>query len=233
MHDVNPKYMYLARRNPKLDRPAFVERWRAHGALAMHTPRWKYIRRYAQCDVVLEAGTIGGISNDYDGIGIVWPRSLAARQAYRSEHESQSILERDELETFDRPVLRCSVLCDERVPMKPAGGRLKLVRFLFTPDTALASPFKESWSAHAMAVSGMSAKWGLRGYVQNHPMPTEQASGWGLPVAGIEELWFDDLEGIRLAQSWFLGDHASTTPAPAWHHAVAVVATETVLHDAP
>jgi len=223
--------MYLAKRNPALDRYAFVERWRAHGALAMSTPRWKHIRRYAQCDAFREAEAIEGISDEYDGIGIVWPRSMAARQAYRGERDSQALLEQDEFETFDRPVLQSSVLCDERVLLRLSGGRLKLTRVLFADRAADAPPFDEFWSAHAVAILERSDGWGLCGYVQNHPMPPELPGGWGLPAAGIEEMWFRDLAGIRTAQSWLSGGHASFAAGSAWHRALAVVTTETVLYD--
>lgn len=48
---MEPKLIYLARRNPVLTREGFTAKWRQHGALGMSMPQWGNIRRYVHCDV--------------------------------------------------------------------------------------------------------------------------------------------------------------------------------------
>lgn len=68
---MQPKLIYLAQRRPDLSREGFVTLWRQHGALGMSRPRWKNIARYAHCDVLDAGADIPGISNDYDGVGLI------------------------------------------------------------------------------------------------------------------------------------------------------------------
>lgn len=221
---TRPKLIYLARRNPSLDAAGFVRRWRQHGALGMSLPRWKNIWRYVHCDTVRGSG-IPGVSETYDGVGIVWHRSADARRAHRRDWSSQGTMERDELETFAEMVGHFCALYDETVLRPPqAGARVKLVRFLRAGDGADQAGFV----AHA----SVSLDWlaeaageALRGQVRNVRSPPERAP-WGLPYPLIEELWFDAAEAASHVQAaWSARPHAALVSDE-----VALLTNEVVLY---
>jgi hypothetical protein len=83
---MEPKLIYLARRNPGLTRAGFTARWRQHGALGMSMPRWINIRRYVHCDV--QQPGVPGIDETYDGVGLIWHRSPEARARHRADNSS-------------------------------------------------------------------------------------------------------------------------------------------------
>ncbi len=194
---IRPKLIYLARRNPSLDPDGFVRRWRRHGALGMSMPRWKNIWRYVHNDVA-RGPTITGVSDAYDGVGIVWHRSPEARRAHREDRGSQGAMERDELETFAELVGRFCALYEETVLHPPrAGARIKLVRFLrFGPEEQPDAFIRQA--SEILDVIAMGA--GNLGQVRNIRMPPEVAP-WGLPFDMVEELWFDDLATAAHAQA--------------------------------
>ena len=226
------KYMYLARRRPTLDRQGFTRRWRQHGALGMSLPRWVNVWRYVHCDVLDSDGP--GIAAGYDGVGVIWYRSLAARGAHASDHASQATMEADEAETFSEPVANCGVLCAEQVLLDGAHSGLKLVRFLARPACMSITDFDSAWSLHQAAVLAYTgAAGGLCRYVCNPALPAEHPGGWGLGVQGVEELWFDDaarLQGFCAALQ--LGRDGLVRPEP-WTRATSVITNEVVLYNNP
>lgn len=209
--DFEPKLVYLAKRNPALSREAFIARWRQHGALGMSLPRWRNIVRYVHCDVLPGSGAAPGLAQQYDGVGIVWHRSVAARAAHLADTRSREAMERDELETFAEPVGSSCVLTRESVVQLPAGAErtaVKLIRFMRTAVRADA----EALGARRNEASGelrrrlIAAGAPPRGHVVNVALPPERAA-WGLESDCIEELWFDDAATARRAAA-ALGDDA-------------------------
>jgi len=227
--EFQPKLIYLARRNPALaSRRDFVARWRQHGALGMSLPRWRNVARYVHCDALDLPPPTPGVDASYDGIGIVWHRSPAARAAHVADTGSRLQMERDELETFARPIVETCLLARERVLLAPqdtARAPVKLTRFLHAGDDppalrlAAGGPDTVTSRQRELAAAGAPA----RGHVLNLPLPPERATTWGLACAAIEELWFDDAEAARAAARWF----AAATVAPA---AIAMITNEVLLY---
>ncbi len=236
---IQPKLIYLARRRVDMTRSQFIARWRKHGALGMSRPRWVNIARYVHCDV-LDAGTaLVGISNDFDGVGLIWHRSPAARAAHRSDTSSQADMEADEQETFREPVVNCCLLAREVETFlvhEPGADAIKLFRFLRYDSFERGKMTEKRLVENRRALGGMRRcrnGWPIKHCV-NFPLPPEneaQAS-WGLSCDLVEEFWFDTftaLAGFR--------EHCDTDAgilAPAIGDVVSsveIVSNEVVLHD--
>jgi hypothetical protein len=192
--DYQPKLIYLARRNPRLSREAFVARWRRHGALGMSLPRWKNIARYVHCDVQRPTTPAPELEFGYDGIGIIWHRSPEARGAHLADTSSRLAMERDEEETFAEPISMCCVLARETVILPPEGstqGFVKLHVFWMAPAAGTAPVRRMSGrepGQQEMAAAGASP----RGHVINVPVVSSAGTGWGLACDCVEEWWFDN-----------------------------------------
>lgn len=197
-----PKLVYLAQRHPALDPAGFVRRWRQHGALGMSMARWKNVWRYAHCDVLRGSGILG-VSEDYDGVGIVWHRSPEARRAHREDCSAQDAMERDELETFAGLVGGFCALYDETVLLPPVkGARVKLMRFMrLAPEASIAAALA-LLDAEARAI-GVDLRRRVRN-VRSAPETTL----WGLRYDLLEECWFDDAECAARAQTLRTADAA-------------------------
>lgn len=210
---LQPKLVYLARRNPSLSRAAFVARWRQHGALGMSRPRWRNIARYVHCDVLDPPAPTTAVDTGWDAIGLIWHRSVAARAAHLADTDSRGQMERDELETFARPIVECCLVARECVllapPAPPAdtdagAGAIKLTRFLWAGDDP---PALDQASHPAIAAARRAALGALgaapRGQVLDLPLPPERGARWGLDCAAIEEWWFDNVAAADRAAAWF------------------------------
>lgn len=232
---VQAKYIYLARRHPSLDRSGFTARWRRHGALGMSMPRWSNVRRYVHCDTLPQAAHIPGIRDEYDGVGMIWYHSAVSRTSHTRDHASQHAMEADEAETFDEPVVNFGVLCTEQVVHDLAPTGIKLIRFMFRPQSVSESLFDAAWERHTIAMLRLAnAEGGLRRYVLNRPLPPERQEGWGLDVRGIEELWFDDVEALeRMHYTIHAGLDTGAAYDGLWLRTISVVTNEVVLHDKP
>lgn len=222
-----PKLVYLAKRNPALSHRAFVQRWRQHGALGRSLPRWRNIARYVHYDALHPGGATPGLATGYDGIGLIWHRSPAARAAHLADRHSREQMERDELETFAAPVASFCLLARETVLLPPARtvqAAVKLTRFLRAP-------------AHAFAATCAAAAAGLRAQLQAHaaavlghvidvPLPPERGERWGLESDCIEELWFADVAAaLRAARLLAAGAHSDAA------RAITVLTNEVLLYE--
>lgn len=163
-----PKLIYLIRRHPAFARADWTPRWRQHGALGMSLPRWKNVARYVHGDVVEPRADQRTYLADHDGVGQIWHRSLAHREAHFADTSSQATMVADEAETFADWIANHCLSAREEVMISPSEeARAKLMCFLWGGD-APARPDR------------------ARGHVRNLPLP----GSWGLDCASIEEFWF-------------------------------------------
>jgi hypothetical protein len=187
--DYEPKLIYLTRRHPDLTRPAFRARWRRHAALGMSRPRWKNISQYMHCDVLDDSG--------HDGIGLIWHRSPAHRAAHIADTSSRLDMERDETETFARPIVADCLLAREYV-LTPArtvlGTALRVFRFLADrpADTTTAL---DAAAGRARTLAGRDIT--THGHVLDLTLQPERPPRWGLRHAQIEEWRCADLVAAR------------------------------------
>lgn len=228
---MEPKLIYLARRNPTLSREAFTSRWRRHGALGMSMPRWVNIRRYVHCDVTQPG--IPGVDNSYDGVGLIWHRSPEARARHRADNSSQGVMEADEAETFAEPVYNFCLLAQEFALKDAGSGPVKLIRFVERADGVAKGDFERAWQGAYAAVllQAPQVEAHVQRYVQNHVLPPERPPRWGLAADCVDEYWFASmreatsaLEAMRqLAQR-----ERGLVSRSIW-----VATNEVVLHDKP
>jgi hypothetical protein len=213
------RIVYLARRNPLFAvHDDWVPRWRAHWALAASQPESATVRRYAQCEVLVDIDP-----DPHDAVATSEYWSPEARLANRSATGYHAIMTADELEVFDRPILECAFFGTFVPILGAAEGPFKVVRFLRSSRPAFVDAWV-GWSAWLHDVPD-----GLLGYAQTRALGPR--SGSGLDVDGCEEFWFADraaaeafLRGPELARA--------TRDLPAAVVA-AVVTDEVVLKDRP
>jgi hypothetical protein len=224
---ARPKLIYLAERNPALDRAGFTARWRRHGSLGMSLPRWRNVARYVQCDPLPElAGTSG-----CDGVALVWYHSEATRLRHVSDRDAREVMQRDEAETSARPVREFSVLTEEDTVIPEPDGPLKLFLVLRRAAACPPETFAAAWRGHAaMLAARLATVPGGAGYRRNATRPDSRGIGLGLDCDGIEEISFAErgLDGARALADWAVRHSPLATVAgiaPLWTSAV-------VLHDA-
>ena len=227
---MEPKLIYLARRNPALTRSGFTARWRQHGALGMSMPRWKNIRRYVHCDV--QQYGISGIDEGYDGVGLIWHRSPEARSRHRSDNSSQAQMEADEAQTFAEPVYNFCLLAQEFVLKDGLAGAVKLIHFAERATLLGKKEFEKAWrESHTNALLGDSEIGpAIQRYVQNHALPPERPGGWGLTSDCVDEFWFAPAENLP---SVFARLKAETQGSDLLRRSIWVATNEVVLHDRP
>jgi hypothetical protein len=237
---MQPKLIYLARRRPDMNREDFVTRWRQHGALGMSRPRWKNIARYVHCDVLNAGADIPGISDDYDGVGMIWHKSPQARATHRADVSSQTDMESDEEKTFREPVANFCLLAAETQRSMPGsidGSTVKLIRFLKYADPSQCDRLSQRISEQnreMFARTNDARGWPI-GYCINTTLEpqSEGLSAWGLKADCTEELWFRDLDELV---SYRERCDADPTPLNLPDRLIAsrieVITKEVVLHDA-
>lgn len=175
---------YLARRHPSFaSHEEWMPRWRAHWALAAAQPESSTVRRYAQCEVLVDAA-----DPPRDAVAFAEYVSPEERVRNRSAERYHAVMRADELEVFDRPIAECSFLGIHRLLAGAGRGPIKVVRFLRRPPRG--DPADAVWADRAARV--MEATEGVLGYAQTRALPAP-GSGWGLPVDGCEELWVADV----------------------------------------
>lgn len=212
---IRERIVYLARRNRAFaTHDEWVPRWRSHWALADAQPESGTVRRYAQCEVLVD---LDPVPHDAVATSEYW--SPEARIANRSSRRYHALMGADELEVFDRPILECAFFGTFHVLHGAGEGPFKVVRFLRGRDG-----FAEAWTRWA-------ARWrdlphGMLGYAQTRAIEPRA----GLDVDGCEEFWFAD-PGVaeRFLRSPALEAAAAELPADL---IAAVVTDEVVLRNA-
>jgi len=169
-------------------------------ALGMSRPRWRNIARYVHCDVLEFQGDWPSVRDDFDGVGLIWHRSLGHRAAHRADRTSQREMEADEARTFSEPVANCCLLAEEHVtlPVRSAPpATLKLFRFV-----SLANGRVDSSGSKAIVDQrrdSLADDDRILGHCVNLPLdPANEGSGrWGLGYDVVEEFWLAGPEALR------------------------------------
>jgi hypothetical protein len=89
---------------------------------------------------------------------------------------------------------------------RDGGERFKHVAFARRADGLTPAQFAERWRSHAGSLGGVPIPDEAKGraYAQNHPLPRDVGE-W--PFDAVNEVWFDDLEGLRRRVEWFSEHH--------------------------
>jgi uncharacterized protein (TIGR02118 family) len=192
--------MGLLEKRPDIDTNEFRKRWReGHGPVAKKLPG---LRRYHQNHVVDRAQrgityTRGGL--DFDGFSELWFDDMPSmRAAFANEGQVKELGE-DEARFIGEMKLITAV--QHVVIPKPAG--VPLIKRMSTlkrrPDVS-AEKFKEEWfDVHSVLVKRLPQ---VMGYTQNLIFDrsfgrSKSARYEELPIDGIVELWFTDVDSLN------------------------------------
>jgi hypothetical protein len=99
-------------------------------------------------------------------------------------------------------VMRGPSWLDQR--WRDGGGCVKHMALATRAAGLTPAEFAERWRSHAGTAGGVIIPDAARGqaYVQNHPVPLPAGSGeW--PYDAVNEVYFDDLAGLRERVEWF------------------------------
>jgi uncharacterized protein (TIGR02118 family) len=200
---MEPKQIYLTRRQHSLSAEAWLPRWRQHGKFVRNLPLWDQIRHYDQCTVLPSedagAAAMFGLAEGYDGVAMVWFRSLEAVEAALSDPSVGSVFE-DEKEVFDDPIADTSLFTREIVFRDTGATQIKLVGFLRRKPGLTRAEFQEHWEhRHGPLFLGVpSMDEHVTKYVQNHVI--EPYTGvMGDTYDGVVEIGFADAAAIEHA----------------------------------
>lgn len=236
---MQPKLIYLAQRRPDMTREQFIARWRQHGLLGMSKPRWANIARYVHCDV-LDAGTeFPGISNDYDGVGLIWHKSQEARSAHRADVSSQREMEADERETFREPVVNFCLLAEEIETIyarELIENPVKLFRFLRCKDNPHRGGLQREIIDRRPQLANLTRRdrgWPARHCVNASLRPqSEGRTAWRLDADCVEEFWFENLDTLaEFRRRCFSDPTLLSLGAYRKVSLIEIVTNEVMLHD--
>jgi len=202
--DFEPKLIYLVKRNARLSREQFVERWRQHGKLGMSLPRWKNIAHYVHCDVLRPETSAPELAVEYDGVGLIWHRSQQARAAHVADQSSRSIMERDEFDTFSEPITSSCLVAREIVLQACEPARSAPAKIIFfigtnTGETREDLVDRRIEQGARLITSLACAGITVRGRTINRPLPAVDSAGWGLKFDCVDEWWFENESSALLA----------------------------------
>jgi hypothetical protein len=212
---IRPKFVYLAKRHPRLTREQFISRWREHGALAMGfmaRQHWENVTRYVHCDAIHDHG-LSGVSDDYDGVGLIWFKDLDARKRHRSFAEARAAREADEDLAFAARVDRAALLTDEQVVLEGPTAGVKVVRFIARDRGAGDESREVAWREEQRTTVLGGLDGAMRRYVQNVPLPPENGVASSLDCRAVEEMWFDDVDALSRAWPKVMSANTGATAA--------------------
>jgi uncharacterized protein (TIGR02118 family) len=216
--------MGLLTRKPGITTEQFRRHWReVHGPLAAHMPG---LRRYHQ-NHLIDASPLGSgtspVGWHLDGISELWFDDMASMQAAVASDAYRAV-------AADEPncMVGTKVIVAEQSPVMPLppdnaiGPLVKCMSILARAPDVEPGAFREAWcGGHAARVARLP---GLAGYTQN--IVVERAVGGRtaafetVPVDGVAELWFRDVDALHAA---FASDAAREVAS----HARAFIGTTT------
>jgi hypothetical protein len=196
---MEAKQIYIARRADALSEAQWLPRWRQHGHFVRTLSLWENFRHYEQCRVLSgdEAGAAApSVSAGYDGVGMVWFRSLAAVEAALSDPSVHSIFD-DEKETFAAPIADTSLFTREVVLKDTGATRYKWVAFLPRKAGLSREAFQDHWEHRhgPLFLEQPDVQQHVTKYVQNHVID-EYTGVFGDRFDGVVEIGVHSIEGI-------------------------------------
>lgn len=188
---MNPKMIYLARRNPATDHAEFLDNWAGHAELSGRFPAIAgNFRRVIQCDAQPENDLPTGVSTDYDGVNLLTMRTVGGMAGVWQDPAVRDHMEPDELRVFSGYVRDFTIICAEEVILDGPYTERVALRFLARRPEVDRKSFVARWSGQG-GRAVISVGGPLRRIVHDHRLfPAPE----GYDYDGIEELWFDTSE---------------------------------------
>ena len=193
--------MGLLRKHPDFSMDAFRKHWReSHGPLAAKLPG---LRRYHQNHVIdreQRGVDFARCRDDFDGFSALWFDDMPSMSA---AFETELVRQLGEDESQFIGELELITAIQHVVVPKPAGvPLLKRMSTLKRRPDVDAEAFKSEWfDVHSFLVKRLPQ---VKGYTQN--LIFDRSHGRGrpatydeLPIDGIVELWFEDVDSLNAA----------------------------------
>lgn len=195
---VRPKRIYFALRHPQWQGDTFVQRWRQHGQLAMRfmaEQSWANVDRYVHGDRIhLQGFPSSGVA--YDGMGMVFFKSVQSRQQHLANPQSRQILLADEDDTFAHRVNQHGMVCQEDWVMGVRNSSVKWVQIYKAKPGASLKDLDEMLRAHRETLLSHPHS-GIDAWMENRPLAPESDAGWGLSADVIVEMGFQSTDAVR------------------------------------
>jgi len=187
------KRMRFGSRRADTSAEEFAAAWRHAVGGAAHAPPEVRPLRIAVCTA------LPGIEEPrHDGIGIEWFADADHLRRYEKWLESLPP-GNGPVVVAEESVMRGAEWLERR--WREGGGKLKHMAVALRAETLSRAEFAERWHGHAGRVrQGIVIPDDMRGlaYLQNHPDPDRDT-----PYDAVNEVYFDDLEGLRARVEWF------------------------------
>lgn len=187
MNDGGPgrtKVIYLARRNPRLTREEFAERWRQHSLLAGSMPSIRPgFDQVAQCLNIYDRTTVARASLEYDGINLLTLVDQSFATAMWQSDEVQELILPDELQTFDTYVRHFSLITRETIVNAGGMSPICLIVFLKRDQRLSMADFVEALCARHSEMAHGRGRAVVNTVIDRPP---------GYNFDAVTELWFSD-----------------------------------------
>ncbi len=174
--------IYLARRNPRLQRGEFARRWRSHAELALSLPFMDPCIGYFHDDVLADPPSdadphTGDLwTADPDGVGIVMFAGPADVESLFNHPDFPTLLA-DEWGAFHKQVEDFVVLTHERVHKARLGTAVRLFMFLRPRRGVDPEAFAAAWLRHVGLVMSSPELAGLVMHYVHHTPFTPADTG--------------------------------------------------------
>lgn len=182
------KRIYAIRRNPAVPVTRFADRWRQHALLAQGFP--DIVREYprlAYCLVRHDlAADCPGLSDAFDGIGLLWMSDLAVRGNPGRDPGISPTMREDELKVFTGYVADSSGVLEQVTAQGEDGNGFALLTLLRGADL-------EQVADHD---AGLRAALGTR---LRRQVRSRMGEGASVEATALVEHWFDTAEDAQAA----------------------------------
>jgi hypothetical protein len=194
---MHAKWIYLAQRNARLSREAFLARWLAHRRIGTRPEMIAEFVAGFYGHVRSDGLGLDMISDEYDALGLFTLNGLYSipviNRVIRMDY-----IQADEKRFFTTTSDQFSIFCAEDVVKEGEESGALMMQFVRRKADVAPRDFAARWRAEeAKAVlEQASFKGSIARYVQNMVI-APQPAGYGYDAAA--ELWFDSPEAMRAA----------------------------------
>jgi hypothetical protein len=188
------KRIRFATRAPGEPAAAFATAWTDAVAAAVRAPLAARPVRVAACTSLPD---LSGPEPRHDGIGIEWFTDVEHLRRFRRWLDGADA---SPVVVAVESVMRGADWLERR--WRVGGERLKHMAVARRAAGLSPAEFAERWRAHAGQAGTTAIPDPAKGraYVQNRPCPRTDGE-W--PYDAVNEVWFDDLDGLRTRIDWF------------------------------
>jgi hypothetical protein len=189
------KLIYLARRNPSVNRAQWPDHWLSHATFANQFAFIAndivyscYANRIDQPTLEGRAVDIPGLSQDHDGVAVGVSHTVETLQGGGFSKEERALIDQDELRVFDMLTPEFSYYCTERVLKAGKYGEYGLIRFLARKGDVSRDDFRAWFDGDFAEAAGRTIDASVVRYAHDTPIHDPLPR---FPFDAITDCWFD------------------------------------------